>query len=138
MIYTETLKVWETASERDREVIRKYGFTLRTPNGVNISMDFGMEKYVRLVRESTGKIKRAEFELKAKSAALIGMDKQATEGLKCPKVYVGKTVQRNDGRVLAKMMITLESMAAWSEGDKPREPDTEYVYSMLEPRERLV
>jgi hypothetical protein len=44
------------------------------------------------------------------------------------------------GRVLAMTMLTLQSIGAWSEKqeDKPREPDTDFVYSMLEPGEQLV
>jgi hypothetical protein len=44
------------------------------------------------------------------------------------------------GRVLAMTMLTLQSIGAWSEKQegKPREPDTDFVYSMLEPGEQLV
>jgi hypothetical protein len=56
LIFTEMLRYWDECSPAAVDLIRRYGFVLETPNGTFISMDFGMEKYVHLVRDTTGKI----------------------------------------------------------------------------------
>ena len=55
-IFTDFLKYWATALDAKKELVQKYGFTLETANGVTVALDYGHEKYVRLVRDSTGKI----------------------------------------------------------------------------------
>jgi hypothetical protein len=77
--------------------------------------------------------------MKIKAAATLQMDKQANEGIKDQRKYTGRSLKRQDGLVLTKMMLTLKSIGAWAEGSgkKPREPDTESVYSMQQQNERL-
>jgi hypothetical protein len=139
LIFTEMLRYWDECSPAEEDLIRRYGFVLETPNGTFISMDFGMEKYVRLVRDTTGKIRRAGSQMKIEAAATLRMDKQANEGIKVRRKYTGRSLKRQDGLVLTKMMLTLKSIGAWAEGSgkKPREPDTESVYSMQQQDERL-
>ena len=43
----------ETCSQCEQRLIKAYGFV----NGVNIGLDYGPEKYVKLVRDGIGKIK---------------------------------------------------------------------------------
>jgi hypothetical protein len=138
-IFTELLKYWATCSEAEEDLIRKYGFTLETPNGAFVGIDYGHEKYVRLVRDSTGKVKRKANKAKIEHAALCRMSQQHTEGIKERKKIKGKDLKRYDGRVLAKTMITLSNMGAWSEKleEKQREPDTDAVYSMEHIGERV-
>lgn len=140
LIFTETLKFWDGASELEKDIIRKYGFTLETPNGVHVGMDFGFEKYVRLVRDQVGKIHRVGNELKLESAAMLRMSKEASEGIKDSKVHVERDLKRYDARVLAKTMLLLKSLGAWSDNQasKPREPDTDSVYSMVNQGEKLL
>lgn len=58
-IFTELLKYWKTCSKCEKNLIAQYGFVLETSNGVLAGIDYGHEKYVRLVRDTTGKIYRA-------------------------------------------------------------------------------
>jgi hypothetical protein len=69
-IFTELLKYWETCSDSERDLTTRYGFTLEMPNGVHIGIDFGHEKYVRLVRDDTGKIRCMANKGKIEHAAL--------------------------------------------------------------------
>lgn len=77
--------------------------------------------------------------MKIDAAATLRMDKQANEGIKDQRKYTGRSLKPQDGLVLTKMMLTLKSIGAWAEGSgkKPREPDTESVYSMQQQNERL-
>jgi len=139
LIFTEALKYWATCSIAEKDLIWKYGFTLETPNSVHVGMDFGMEKYVWLVRDSTGKVKRAGSELKIETAALTRPGNQEKEGIKGCRKYKGKDLKWYDGLVFVKSMVTFEAMGAWTEDPKEKllEPSADAVYSMQQPGERL-
>ena len=68
------------------------------------------------------------------------MVQQEVEGMKDQNEFAVKDLKRYDGRVLTKTMLTLDSISAWSEDEnkKPREKDTEAVYSLEESGERLL
>ena len=55
-ICCDLLEYWATCSEFEREIIRQYGFMVETPNGVNAGVDYCHEKFVQLIRDSTGKM----------------------------------------------------------------------------------
>jgi len=69
-IFTELLKYWATCSDAEQDLIKHYGFTLETPNGMHVGVDYGHEKYVRLVRDSTGKVKRKADKAKIEHSPL--------------------------------------------------------------------
>jgi len=98
-----------------------------------------MEKYIRLKRDSTGKVKRAGSELKIETAALTQPGKQEKEGIKDCSKYKAKDLKCYDGLVFVKSMVTSEAMGAWTEDakEKPMEPSADAVYSMQQPEERL-
>ena len=144
LIFTELLKHWETCSVAEKDLMKKYGFVLETPNGIFVGVDYGHEKYVRLVRDETGKVKRRGLESKIEHAALCRPGKQATQGIKSKKQYKGRDLKHCNGEGLTKVLLVLESIGAWSEDSstKTREPDTDAVYSMQKfgemlPRELL-
>jgi hypothetical protein len=43
------LVLWDTASDLDRCLIRKYGFTVETVNGVRVGLDYSHEKFVNMI-----------------------------------------------------------------------------------------
>jgi hypothetical protein len=67
---------WETCSDCEQLLIKAYGFTMKTPNGVNIGLDYVQEKYVRLVRDGTGRIKRHSNKGKIEHTSFCRMNKQ--------------------------------------------------------------
>jgi len=40
--------------QREQRLIKAYGLTMKTPNGVNVELDYGQEKCLRLVLGGTG------------------------------------------------------------------------------------
>jgi hypothetical protein len=84
----------------------------------------------------TGKIQCAGSQMKIEAAATLQMDKQANEGIKDQRKFTGRSLKQQDGLDLPKMMLTLKLIAEGS-GKKPREPDTESVYSMQQQDKRL-
>ena len=55
-IATDLLHWWAIASDAEKMILRVFGFTICTPAGVNVAMDFFHEKYVRLIWDTTGKV----------------------------------------------------------------------------------
>jgi len=131
-IYSDLLQYWDTASDAEKEVIRKYGFTLKTPNGVTVGLDFGHEKYVRLVRDKTGKIKRRGAKARVESEAYCRMSRLQREGIKQRKVQIQehdydprtgkkKFFREHNIEFLTKVMVLLDQMSAWSENNNQRQ-----------------
>ena len=133
-IYSNLLQYWDTASDAEKEVIRKYGFTLRTPNGVTVGLDFGHEKYVRLVRDKTGKIKQRGAKARVESEAYCRMSRLQREGIKQRKLQIQqhdydprtgkkKFFREHDTEFLTKVMVLLEQMGAWGELNNQRQQE---------------
>jgi hypothetical protein len=138
-IFTELLKYWKTCSKCEKNLIAQYGFVLETSNGVFVGIDYGHEKYVRLVRDTTGKIYHARSVARIEHTAMCRMYQQEKQGIKDRKAFKGHNLMRYDGRVLAHVMGVLDSIGAWCEqpNSKPREQDKESVYSLEKIGERL-
>ena len=81
-IFTDILRNWHIASECEKIIIKKYSFTMKTPNRVNIGMDFGHEKYVCLSLDSTGKIFGRGSRTKVEHASLCRIDNHNNKGIK--------------------------------------------------------
>ena len=124
--------------------------TMKTPNGVNIGLDYAQEKYVRLVRAGTGKIKRHGNKGKIEHTSFCRMNKQQKEGIKQEKKYAGdhdydrttgtkKNLVQYDALALVKLMCGLETIGAWSEDPekKSREKGTDAFYSLREVGKQL-
>ena len=142
-IFTDFLKYWATASDAEKELVTKYGFTLETVNGVTVSLDYGHEKYVRLVRDSTGKIYRRGSKARIEFAGLCCMDKHNNEGIKTAKTVYGKhdyiegakkDLKRYDGYAFIKLVVKLKAMGSFVKvGERAREPNNDALHSMHKP-----
>ena len=139
-IFTDFLKYWATASDAEKELIEKYGFTLETANGVTISLDYGHEKYVWLVRDSTGNFFRRGSQARIEYAGLCRMEKQKNEGIKTVKTILGehdyiagtkRDLKRYDAFALTKLILQFKAMGSFSKfGNRVREPSQDVLHSM--------
>ena len=148
-LFADFIQYWETCSEAECKLIRLYGFTMESSNGARIGLDFGHEKYVRLVRDSTGKVAahggkaRIEFAgyLRAEIADVIKDVKPTIQG----DDYVRGTGQKRtlrdrDIKYLSQIMHQLDLIGAWSNNPvkKVFENDTNALYSVLCGGDRLM
>jgi hypothetical protein len=140
-VFTDVLRYWTTCSDHERFLIRKYGFTMQTPMGFFIGIDWGQEKCVKLVRDVTGKVQRRGGQARAENAAMTRIGKLDT-GIKEQKPatseikenqgegysYVSSVVRSapQDFRVFIKTVNLLLSVGAFSANpaDHVMEPDT--------------
>ena len=106
-------KFWEICSELDKEIIRRYGFTLLTGRGVNVGLDFCFEKYVNLVRDTTGKVSRAGIDQDIEHAGLCRVQLENTQTSRvryscCGMVDISHVPRgRHSGRVMLVFTQTL-------------------------------
>jgi len=144
--FTDVLKYWDTCDDRSRGLIRDYGFTIQTPGGINLGIDLGQEKSVRLVRDETGKIVRKGGLARAENAATTRITK-AGMGAKEMKEAVGAVgasehayrsnvvrYDKKDFRVFVKTVLALLSVGAFQpdESSHVMEPTTDFLYSFID------
>jgi hypothetical protein len=142
-ICCDIIKAWETASDLDKALIRRYGFTLQTENEVNVGLDFGHEKFVNIVRDTTGSESKRGNDLRIEHARQCRITHQNEKDINCANERLRPTTTPTGGSVIRKaddvtvyacVTAALEDRGffSWNSADRLYEPDTDKLYSPLE------